>query len=432
MSHTFETLTLREVLGILRRRAVLIVMCAVLLGVAAYGFSKLERKRYTATAALAFSDNSLSQEIAGLPPSYSTNALAQQASDLELVRLGDMAARTAAVLGHGLTEQQVAGSVSAAAQGESSVVTVSATAASPALAAAIANTYSNEFVAEQQSSNRAYFASALALVERQLARLPGTQRTGPDGVALQDRAQTLGLLAELRYGNVQLTQPALAPRGPSSPRTSRNTVLAILLGGLIGIGLALALERLDTRVRRPDELAEIHGRPLLGTVPDDASLARSVSIPPGALSPAALGSFNAIRAHMRLLAGGALPHVLLLASGQAGDGTTTVARNLAQAAARASKRVLLIEADLRRATLAAALDLQPSPGLADVLLGAVSMPEATHSVDGDAGAGAWPGERRLDVLPAGGLVVVRPGPAARAPRGWARSSRWHARSTSWW
>src|ERR1700733_11441994 len=112
------SLSFEQLLGILRRRASWILLCVVLVAGAAYGFSKRETKKYTATAALTFSNNSLSQQIAGLSPAGSSNdPLAQQDSNLELVRVGDMAAKTASLLGHGLTAEGAGPSVGGGAPG---------------------------------------------------------------------------------------------------------------------------------------------------------------------------------------------------------------------------------------------------------------------------------------------------------------------------
>src|SRR5205823_6381941 len=104
----------------------------------------------------------------------------------------------------GLTAQKVKEDLSVGAQGESNIVTVAATAPSPALAAKIANTYAETFVSEQQNADHQYYASALALINRQLTALSPQRRAGAAGLALQDRAQSLSVLAELRSGNVQL------------------------------------------------------------------------------------------------------------------------------------------------------------------------------------------------------------------------------------
>ena len=90
------SLSTEQVVGILRRRAPWVLLCVVVAALAAYGYSKHETKKYTATAAVAFSNNPLSQQIAGSRAySSSSNLLAQQDSNLELVKLGDMAAKTA-------------------------------------------------------------------------------------------------------------------------------------------------------------------------------------------------------------------------------------------------------------------------------------------------------------------------------------------------
>src|SRR5664280_1469660 len=94
-----------QVLGILRRRAPWILLCFVLVAAAAYGFSKHQTKKYTATASLVFNNNQQAQQVAGLQTVGSSNQLAQQNTNLKLVELGDMAAKTAGLLGRGLTKE---------------------------------------------------------------------------------------------------------------------------------------------------------------------------------------------------------------------------------------------------------------------------------------------------------------------------------------
>src|ERR1700722_4771286 len=116
------SLSLEEGLNILRRRAPWILLCFVLVTGVAYAYSKRQTKKYTATAAIAFSTNSLSQQIAGLSPTISSNPVTEQDSNLELVRLGDMVTETAHLLGHGLTPEQVGESVSVGVKGETDVI----------------------------------------------------------------------------------------------------------------------------------------------------------------------------------------------------------------------------------------------------------------------------------------------------------------------
>lgn len=434
-----EALTLQEALGILRRRMPLIAACLLVVAVAAYGFSKHQTKKYTATAVLAFDANPITGQIAGLSLEESAlSPAAQQVHNLELVRLGDTAVKTASLLGHGLTAEQVAASVQVSAQSESGVIDVSSTATSPAMAASIANTYTNQFVKEQQSTRRQYFKSTLAVVDKQLSALSPAQRAGQAGLALENKAQTLSLLAELHYGNVQVAQDALVPTSPSSPKPAKSALIGALLGLLLGLGLVYALEHVDRRIRGPRDLDEIYGARFLGAVQVGARPWRSLR-----KEPTEAETFGLIHARLRLFKAERELRTLMVASATSGEGKTTVAHLLADAAVRSGSRVLLVEANLRHPTLARQLAIPPEPGLADVLRSGLPLGEATQSVNlmpvGQANE-----KGVLDVLSAGkhldrdpvemlalpqmaamierareiyDLVVIDPAPLAAAPDG---------------
>jgi capsular exopolysaccharide synthesis family protein len=408
-----EAPNLAQALGALRRRVPLIALCLVVVAGAAYGFSKHQTKKYTATASLVFNSNQLSQQVAGLQAvSSGGSQLPQQQTNLKLAQLGDMAKKTASQLGQGLTKEKVSADLSVSAQGESNIVNVSATSTSPALAAEIANTYTHLFVTEQQNANHAYYHSALALVNKQLAAMSAKQRLSPSGIALAGRAQSLGVLAELRNGNVEVAQAASVPTSPSSPKTSRNTVLGALLGLLLGVGLAFLLERLDRRIREPKDLEAVYGLPLLGVVPESSALSRSGrgDGSAGAALPAGEAeAFHLIRAHMRYFNVDRELRTLMVVSAAPGDGKTTIARHLASAAARMGSRVLLLETDLRRPTLAQQLDIVPGRGLADVLIGAIPLTDAIQTIGLTAPSPDRPKGQGFDVLVAGASHPPNPG-----------------------
>ena len=220
------------------------------------------------------------------------------------------------------------------------------------------------------------------------------------------------MLAELHNGNVEVAQAATVPTSPSSPKTSRNTALGAFLGLLLGLGVAFLLERLDRRIREPKDLEELYGLPLLGVVPESSALSRSAKGKKDAgqaLPASEAEAFHLIRAHLRYFNVDRELRTLMVASAAPGDGKTTVARHLAGAAARMGSRVLLLEADLRRPTIALQLDVASGPGMADVLIGAVSLSEATQTVDLDLPRVDGSGGRSFDVLVAGSSLPPNPG-----------------------
>jgi uncharacterized protein involved in exopolysaccharide biosynthesis len=94
----------------------------------------------------------------------------------------------------------------------------------------------------------------------------------------QRRNQT-NLESQLNQTNVIILTPAVEPLGPSSPKIKRNMLIAVFLGTLVGIGLALGLEMTDQRVRGSDDLGGDFGFPILGVL----SAVRSPSRLPGFL-----------------------------------------------------------------------------------------------------------------------------------------------------
>jgi capsular exopolysaccharide synthesis family protein len=413
MDTEHSNLSAEQVLGVLRRRLGWVLLCVVIVAGAAYGLSKQQTKEYTATASLVFNNSQTNLQAAGLQAiSTGGSQLPQQNTNLKLVQLGDMAAKTAGRLGRRLTEEDVRKDLSVSAQGESNIVNVSATAASPTLAAGIANTYTNRFVNEQETANHRYYASALRLVERQLKSLTSKQKLSPSGIALAGRAQSLGVLAELHNGNVEIAQAATVPTSPSSPKTSRNTALGAVLGLLLGIGIAFLLERFDRRIREPKDLEKVYGLPLLGVVPESSALQRSgggEGAPGVALPSGESEAFHLIRAHMRYFNVDRELRTLMVASAAPGDGKTTIARHLAAASARVGARVLLVEADLRRPTIARQLGITSGRGVADVLIGSVPFAQALHTIQLVAPTTEKPDGHSFDVLVAGATPPPNPG-----------------------
>jgi succinoglycan biosynthesis transport protein ExoP len=404
LSDSPEQVNLDRGLHFLRRRGLWILLCVLLAAGAAFALSKRQTKEYTATAAVVFNENLLSQQIAGLQPAVSNNAVGEQATNVKLLQLGDTATKTAAILGHGQTPEAVKNSVTITAVGTTNVVDVAATSTSPGLAAVIANTYARQYVKQQRRNTKEYVSIALASVEHQLEELTPDQAVGPVGLALEGRAQSLRILDRLQSGDVRLAQAASPPTSPSSPKVARNTIVGAVLGLLIGFAIALLLERLDRRIKEPTDLESIYGLPLLGVIPESDPLSNESSWDD--LSAGEAEAFRMVRAQLRYFNVDRDLRTLLVISPSKGDGKTTVSRRLAEAASAMGAATLLVEGDLRAPTLSAQFSIPSGAGLADVLTGAARLEEVVHTLNVGPSTGGI--VHRMDVLAAGSMLAPNP------------------------
>ena len=382
---------------VLRSRIWLILACTLLTAAVALIDSLRQEQRYTASASLLFRDPVFAENLFGAAAEAQSDPIRDAATNVKLVGLGVIAERTAGTLGEGLTPDEVSANVAVAEEGQSDVVAIDATDHDPALARRIANTFAREFIAFRSAADRSKLTEAKRLTEREFDALGPRERAGPRGKALSSAAERLGVLASLQTGNAELVQPAQLPTSPSSPKPARNTVLGLLLGLLLGTGLALFLERFDRRLRSVDEVQAEYGLPVVGTIPRSETIDAGL----GRLALPEEEAFRTLRAALRYFDVDQDLRSVLVTSGAAEEGKSTVAWNLARAAAVSSQAVL-VEADLRNPSLAATQVLFPNPGLAELLTHQVELQSAIQTVTAAGRAGAANGDPgTLDVIVAG-------------------------------
>src|SRR5437763_11490089 len=138
--------TSTNLLRALRRRKWLIAVCTALAAAAALSISLSQSKEYSASASLLFRDPGFSQELVGAPVLAVGDPTREAATNLQLVSLPTVAARAARRLGHGFTRSVVASYVNVSADGQSNVVSVTATTPTPTLSAKVANTFAQEYI----------------------------------------------------------------------------------------------------------------------------------------------------------------------------------------------------------------------------------------------------------------------------------------------
>jgi succinoglycan biosynthesis transport protein ExoP len=400
-------LDLAGLLQMLRQRAPVIVLCCVLTGAAAFAFAKYEQKEYTATAQVLFRTQEQDEEAAGLPIVSSASPQPEQDTYLSLATLPRVAAETAARLGDGLTRTKVANSISVSQVTDTDLASISATWRSPSFAVKLADAYAQSVIADRQQTDANYYASALRAVRLQYDVLTPSQKIGAVAVDLKDREASLETLSQLQSSDVQLEQTAIPPTTPSSPRVLRDTAFGVVLGLLLGLVLAFVLQRFDRLLRDPAELERVYELPLLGVVPESPTFDQTRKRAPAAASaPPAEGQvFGLLRAHVRYFNVDRELRVVVVVSAGSGAGKTTIASNLAMASAVVGSRVLLLETDLRKPTVAKYLNLKQGPGLSEVLVHSQSLDDAVQRVDF---GGHGDSDSRLDALVAGEVLPPNP------------------------
>jgi len=365
----------------LRRRLPIILLVVALSSGGTLAFSLLTEKKYTATAKLLFRDPGFDQKLFGssvLAPSQ--DPAREAATNVALVGLDTIAARASTVPGDGrLTPSEILDQVDVIAQGQSNVVVVMATDESSAFAAKLANTIAKQYIVFRREADRSKITEALALARRQLRTLSRGERTGQEGRSIKQQLGQLRVLASLQTGNAELVQPAQPPRTASSPKPARNTILGLIAGLVLGVALVILRDRLDRRLRHRGEAEAILERPVLGVIPESRAL-RTGGGEALHLTGQEGEAFRMLRTNLRYFDIDQEIHSLLITSSGPGDGKSTVARYLAATAAASNVRVVILEVDLRRPTLATLVPELRGTGLTDVLAGHVPLDQVIQEV----------------------------------------------------
>jgi capsular exopolysaccharide synthesis family protein len=221
--------------------------------------------------------------------------------------------------------------------------------------------------------------------------------TDPDPVRARDIAQAYAeALSELVSNletpdgsttaliKAQVVDNAQVPDDPVSPQPTRNIGLGILLGLLLGVGLAVVRELLDYSVSSPEDVGEITAAPVLGFITSDPQAVRQAPIEALGGTSHWAESFRVLRTNMQYVEVDHDQKVFTITSSVPSEGKSTTAINLALTLALTNQRVALIECDLRRPLIASRLDIDGAVGTTSVLIGKVSLRQALQKV-GDGG-----------------------------------------------
>ncbi len=330
--------------------------------------------------------------------------------------------------------------VSVSTREDVDLIAISATSDDAQLAADTANTYADVYLRERRQQSVQDYQDSALVVEAQLQQLnnqvaaittnlesvsiqiiaavPGTpieeltqqqarleQRLSAieeERTSLQATARQLELTAELlRDGTATITQQAEVPEVPFSPQTLRTVILAVVVGLILGVGLAFLREYFDDAVRTKEDIERASGLSVLALLPKQTNWRNEsrpylVTIEKPQSPPAE--AYRSLRTAIQFMGIDHPLEVIAITSSRSGEGKTTTTANLAVALAQSGLRVLALDCDLRKPRLHQFFGVDNQKGFTTALVDG-DLTGALHELN-DFG--------RLSVMPSG---VVPPDPA---------------------
>lgn len=344
---------LADYLGVLRKYWMTITVCTAAVVVLAVVVTVLATPRYQATSQVFVSvrggEDSVSALVAG------RNFSAEQVTSYtEMVTSPRVLDPVIEELGLADTPASLASRVSADRPKGTVLINIAAEDTSPSVAAGVANGV----------------ASSLARVVPELETEEGSNSSPVE---------------------ISTIREATIPAAPVSPRPALNIVLGLLAGLVLGIGIAVVRDLLDTRMRTVADVETITGASVIGTIPfEEHTSSQPLIVSESPQSPRA-EAFRRLRTNLQFLEVGSSSRCFVVVSALPGEGKSTTSINLAITLADAGQRVVIVDGDLRRPSVSRYLGLEGSVGLTTVLIGRVGLEDAVQP---------W-GTDNLHVLPSG-------------------------------
>lgn len=301
--------SLRSALGVLRKGWVTIVLVTLMFGLAGFLYNFLQDPTYRSTATLyvtSGAENTAQSAYQG--------SLASQQRVTSYTKLVDSDAVVEAALessGLRISMEQARASLSATATPETVLLNVSAEGSDSVQVADLANAV----------------AQSMTLYVQELETPSG------GGAAL---------------AKMTVVTPASAESSPIAPQTTRNTALALIVGLLIGVSAMFVRDRYNNKLTSEGDVGEVTEAPLLAAVPSDDLLKKQGLIDFSSGATLAAEAYRKLRTNLSFTSVDRPSRRIIVTSALAAEGKTTTAMNLAAALAETGKRVVLVDADLRR------------------------------------------------------------------------------------
>jgi len=408
-------LELRDYLNVISARRSIIILATLIVACVALVVSLVRPPTYSAEAKVLISENDTGAALFGtVLPELSSQPERALQTQVQLVEVRPVAETTIRKLGLKETPEALLKRVEVKSIGQTNMIAIEVMAPLPDEAADVANTMAEEYVAASRDRKRASLQEAADEVQQRLdqardeilalgRRIQQSGRSDELAAELAIATDTYSTLAEkleqlrinerLESGSGVIVQAAVVEVEPIAPKPLRNAVLGLLVGLVLGVGMAFLYEYLDNTIKSTEEAEKVYGTTVLGIVPMERfekGVKRRLTIvdAPGS---AASEAYRVIRNSLDFINFEHDLRTLMVTSAAPAEGKSSVAANLAMSLTQTGKKVVLVSCDFRRPTTEQFFAVNNTVGLSEVLLGTHSLKSALQR----------PGGEQLLVLTAG-------------------------------
>lgn len=349
---------IRELGHALKVHWIAIAVCTLLGVIAALGWTALQPKAYT-TAATGVVSTGATDNL-GLAMA-ADSLVKSKATQYKTLAMSPVVAKDAAKrAGLSLSPEQALGRISASVPLDTAQLEIRARGASPDEARKLADAW-------------------LAALAKQVADLEDGKSAATPEAESSESKSIIRILP---------TNPATLPSAPSSPNLRIALAIGLLAGLVLGAAYALIKAYFDRRIRSADILAQNFDIPVVGTIPvssvvgDDRRILGENTETKHTSDHRVTEAFKELRTNVQFMNPDHPPRIFTVTSALPGDGKSTVADNIALNIAAQGETVFLVDADLRRPTVAKTFELVESVGLTDVVVGRAEVDDVLQQIDG--------------------------------------------------
>lgn len=285
----------------------------------------------------------------------------------------DVARRVKEDINSDLSARDLLSKVEAAPVAQSNIVAITAEGDSPEEAQEYANAFAEATVADRTEEVH-------DAIDALLPTLRASAQSGASDAVREQASSDLAQMETLRAApdpSIRVETLADLPTVQASPRPVLSIAGGLMAGLVLGVVAAFAAQALDPRLRREAQLRRLYRLPILARIPREKRARRSPLGPRG-ISSIGAEAYRTLRSTLESEpVEGEGGRVILVTGPSPSEGKSTTAVNLASSLALAGRRVILIEADLRRPALASALGMDSSgTGVVSVLIENAELEDA--------------------------------------------------------